>query len=366
MVSLFHRTLVRLTLPTLLGLPIATSATAHAQAVAVANAGTLPGDSGSQCVSTSSDGSITIGHSFSPNGVVRGFTSSAQGVVELPSLPGSLETWPVAISGDGQSAAGFAFFSNTDRAVRWTPEGIEELGRLPGAVGGSAALGISRDGSAVAGSSDSANGIRAMRWTENGGMQDLGILPAGSYSYGFALSANGKVVTGVADSAMGELGFRWTQQQGMRPLLPLANGDSTAGYALSSQGNFIVGYSGTNAVRWNAAGIPQDLGVLPGGFFSVAYAISGSGKLVGGGADNAAGGFSATLWTPTLGTVDLNTFLPLVGIDTTGWNLEITTGISENGTTLVGVGTYQGSQVRGWILRMPLNGSSTNGWLRSR
>lgn len=315
------------------------------------------------CLATSANGSVTVGMSSSMNEtgafVLRGGGSLAQ----LPKPAGATDAYAVAVSADGRASAGFVFFPGTDRAVRWTAAGVEDLGVLSGAQYGSQATGISRDGSVVCGSSAAPVEFHAFRWTAAGGMQDLGVLPGGAYSWGFAVSANGKAVTGFSDSVVGEQAFRWTAQQGMQPLASLVPGEWAGGFAISSNGKFVTGYSGPTAVRWDAAGIPEDLGLLPGGFFSVGYAISGNGQLVGGAADDASGAFQATIWTEQLGMVDLLTFLPTIGVDTTDWNLDVTAGISEDGRTLVGIGSYQGES-RGWVLRLPSNGSA--GWLRAQ
>jgi hypothetical protein len=55
--------------------------------------------------------------------------------------------------------------------------------------------------------------------------------------------------------------------------------------------------------------------------------------------------------------VDLNAYLPTLGINLTGWQLGTTTGISYDGMTLVGVGTYNGND-RGWVVTLPSPGAS--------
>ncbi len=53
-----------------------------------------------------------------------------------------------------------------------------------------------------------------------------------------------------------------------------------------------------------------------------------------------------------MGAVNLNTYLPLLGIDLEGWNLEICTAISFDGNTLVGQGSFNG-ETRAWLATIP-------------
>jgi uncharacterized membrane protein len=100
--------------------------------------------------------------------------------------------------------------------------------------------------------------------------------------------------------------------------------------------------------RWTSAGGMQDLGTLPGGLYDYANGISGDGLAIVG-ADSAPGINRAFLWRPALGRADLNTYLPAIGVDLTGWTLYAANRISEDGTAIVGEGSFNG-QPRGWIV----------------
>ena len=89
----------------------------------------------------------------------------------------------------------------------------------------------------------------------------------------------------------------------------------------------------------------QDLGTLPGGSSSNALGVSGDGLTVVGYDGPVAKG--AFLWTLSLGMVDLNTYLPTLGVDLTGWHLNQSTGVSADGTAIVGYGTISG-EMRAW------------------
>jgi probable HAF family extracellular repeat protein len=89
------------------------------------------------------------------------------------------------------------------------------------------------------------------------------------------------------------------------------------------------------------------LGTLPTGTGSFANAISGDGATVVGRAD-AAGFPRAFLWTTGTGLVDLNIYLPTLGLNLAGWTLTTSNGVSANGRTIVGSGTHNGN-TEAWI-----------------
>ena len=334
-----------------------------AQAQVLSAVQPLPGDVTAQCVGVSANGSSLACNSYSFT-TSMGFRETSSGQRDaIGLLNGDGFATAYAVSGNGQIVVGNVFDSVGDHAVKWTPNGgLQELSPLPTSTIGAVAYSVSHDGSFISGASDDAGSTHAVRWSAAGGMQDLGLLPGGTYSQGFAISANGNVVAGFGDSSIGEIGFRWTAQHGMQPLQLLNPLDFSAGYAVSANGAFIAGYSGFTAVRWNAGGQPTDLGLLSGGTISSGFAISGSGQIVGGLGDNAAGGASATIWTARLGLRDLNELLPALGVDTTDWQLEVTTGISTDGLTWCGQGVHQG-EYRGWVLRLPATTVPAHAWL---
>ena len=77
-----------------------------------------------------------------------------------------------------------------------------------------------------------------------------------------------------------------------------------------TDGGVIVGVSdgltGTHATKWLANGTIVDLGTLPGGGYSEAFAINSSGQVVGFGS-TASGAQHAVLWSPTGVITDLGT-----------------------------------------------------------
>lgn len=341
-------------------------ATATLGAQQIRSVGVLPGGIGSQCSSVSANGHVVVGISWGEWGVTNDHSFRIVGygqAQDLGSFPGATDMWATAVSGNGTTTVGLAFTPNGLRGFRLSNGTFDDLGVLPGAPNGTEAYGVSHDGSVVVGTSSSPGDLfHAFRWTQQGGMVDLGTLPGGDYSFGNAVSASGQVVVGSSTSANGEQGFRWTQNGGMSQLQPIDPSVPSGAFAVSATGSFMAGYSGTSMVRWNAAGQVQDLGMLPGGSYAVAYAISGNGQIVGGMGDDGNMESRATVWASLLGHVDLNEFLPELGVDLTGWDLDGVTSISADGRTLVGFGQFEGEN-RGFIVRVPNPGPGGLGWL---
>ena len=350
----FSRTLFTLAL-------VATSL--HAQNIT--SVGVLPGGTFSQCSATSANGHVVVGISFGEWGQTpdRSFRIVGNGLAhDIGVFPGATDMWATSVSGNGSTTVGLAFTPTRLRAFRLRNGVFDDLGVLPGAPYGAEAYGTNQDGSVVVGTSSSpGDQFRAFRWTQPTGMVDLGVLPGGSYSFGNAVSASGTAVVGSSSSSNGEQAFRWTPNGGMRALQSIDPSFGSGAYAVSSTGTWVAGYSGTTATRWNANGQVQDLGTLPGGEFSTAYAMSGNGHIVGGFSEDANFNALAMVWAPALGMVDLNEFLPELGVDLTGWELSITTGISADGRTLVGLGKFEGED-RGWIARVQNPGPGGIGW----
>jgi probable HAF family extracellular repeat protein len=190
-------------------------------------------------------------------------------------------------------------------------------------------------------------------------MVGLGDFPGGNFSSSAAaVSANGAVVVGIGDPAnpvQGEA-FRWTAATGLVGLGDLAGGFiNSVAVGVSADGLVVVGQSdsalGAEAFRWTAATGMVALGDLPGGFFSsAALAASADGSIVVGWSNT--GGpvlEEAFIWDPLNGMRNLRDVLIAQGDDLTGWRLEQATGISADGTTIVGWGRNPAGQIEGWV-----------------
>ncbi|MBC7835869.1 MAG: hypothetical protein H7Y88_12335 [Phycisphaerales bacterium] len=180
-----------------------------------------------------------------------------------------------------------------------------------------------------------------------------------------AVNGNGTVVAGHTLShdpnSPGERAIRWTTDG--EQLLVTLGGTNSHAFGVSDDGTITVGDSDvagdaeTHAVLWTTAGL-QDLGTL-GGSFATAYAISGDGLSVVGTSDVAgAANPSAFLWKSNLGMVDLNTYLPTLGINLAGWTLTEARGISFDGSVITGSGLFDGQRQAFVVTGIPAPGTA--------
>jgi probable HAF family extracellular repeat protein len=343
-----------------LGLIAVAATTAHANPT-INSLGLLPGGNYCYGTSISSNGSVVAGYADTTDGsggdrAIR--WTLAGGIQNLGVLSGGASSGASGISGSGAFIAGGSGFDGGNHAFRWSvSDGVmADIGELPGgSFHSSSGHAISTDGNTVVGNSYSAIGYRAFRWRTVGGIESLGELPGGFNSDARAVSADGSVVTGLADSPLGTRAFRWTSALGMQSLGIIPNASTSYGWAISADGGVIVGkcdpFGVTSAMRWTAATGMQSLGLLPGSPYSSAQGVSADGSIVVG--VSALPGFSAYhgfMWTSALGMVDLNTYLPTLGLNLTGWTLSQAIAISADGTAITGHGLLNG-QTRAWVVR---------------
>ncbi len=170
----------------------------------------------SQANAISRDGSTIVGISQDDGSIgdVEAFRwTSAGGMVALPSLPGGgVDDWDraLAVNADGSVIVGSSDVPGTNRthAVRWTSQGIQDLGVVPGYLR-SAAYAVDDSGTVVGGASFTGNFVASV-WTPSTGMVRLtdylasfGVsTPAGFQAfYVYAVSGDGLTFGGLG---------RWT------------------------------------------------------------------------------------------------------------------------------------------------------------
>ena len=113
----------------------------------------------------------------------------------------------------------------------------------------------------------------------------------------------------------------------------MANAINSSGVVVGQSDGHSTG-AHWHAVLWESSGKIQDLGLLSGGTYSVAFGVNDSAVVVGYGniANNAA---HAMIWTSSNGMRDLNSLIPAG----TGWTL-----INANAINNVGQITGYGSR----------------------
>lgn len=279
---------------------------------------------------------------------------------------GAFQSDAFAVSANGQVVVG----RSGSTAISWTRNGgIQSIGGPPS--GNAVAYAVSKDGEVIVGH----NSTGGFRWTAATGQVGIN-----GTSIAYAVSADGQRVAG--DTASG--GFVWSESTG---LVSLGSGESTG---ISADGMVVVGTHGNQGSRWTeadgfelfgaakgnavsgdgivAVGRTQPLGQLGQAFewtqtrglvelpgaavFSEAYATSYHGVLiVGRFAPN--GVFAqqtAFIYTATDGFRDLKSVLETdYGLSLAGWTLREATGISADGSVIVGNGTNPDGQQEGWV-----------------
>ncbi len=236
------------------------------------------------------------------------------------------------------------------------------LTRLPG-FSRADASDVSADGSFVVGTlrEGNVNIAEAFRWTDGGGMVGLGTLSGGptSYSVASGVSADGLAVVGWSGSNpnVGE-SYLWTEGGGMQGLGVLPGDTDSGAHGISADGSTVVGVSGNcceaQAYRWTAGTGMLGLGYLPGRDVSAATGVSGDGSVVVGYSEhfNGTSDGEAFIWDETHGMRRLQDVLTAAGLDLTGWRLQYTGDVSDDGNVIVGWGDNPAGRREGWIARL--------------
>ncbi len=331
-------------------------------------------------------------------------------------LPGGTESNAFGISGDGLVVVGQATGKQgMDAVIRWTrDEGLEDLGVVEAEFPNfSLARRASFDGSVIVGQSNQ----RAFRWTRQSGILDLGTLHSENtgFSSAWGVSDDGGTVIGTAQTDTVFRAFRWKTGDGMteQPFFessalngdgstfvatqfqsgelhafvvtdgkdPIEIGDLPGGQfytqpqAITRDASTVVGISRSlpslagagagegnlEAFVWTAEGGMVGLGDFEGAAFSsAAHAVSDDGSIIVGRGALASGSVAA-IWINGGPITNLKSFLLGLGLtELNNWRLTSATGISADGTTIVGTGINPLGQTEGWVARIPAPGV---GWM---
>jgi uncharacterized membrane protein len=316
------------------------------------------GNFGSYAYGISGDGGTVVGYSHSDGRDEAIIWTENSGTQIVGGVPENLSTVAWSVSDDGSAIAGISF---TDSRIpsdpfRWTAdEGFHSLAGCGCSAAGYRVT-ISGDGSTVVGTRPAPGaGVFAFRWRADTGPQDLGDFPGGnSFSVALDVTSDGELVVGVGSTPGGAEGFRWTESIGLQGLGALMY----QAQAVSSDGTAIAGLGflhGQGAVRWTEAEGSVWLGHLPGPtgtIYSFASDISADGSVIVGGSGEDAR-FEAFRWTATSGMRSVQQMLQELGVDLGGWNLGFASGVSADGSVIVGNGTNPAGQPEAWVAVIP-------------
>lgn len=284
--------------------------------------GDLPGGTDqSTAYAISADGSTIVGASSGSGGNSFAFRwTEGTGMVSLGDLPGGIAASSAqAASRDGTVIVGRSVSAAGDEAFRWTSAGMQGLGDLPGGPHFSGALGVSHDGDVIVGFGHAAPNLpRATRWTPQDGMLDLGVIPGSSFTRSTAngVSGDGRITVGRCFNFSGpnQTAFRWSEETGMLALPPLPNATYTSAVDASFDGRVIVGYANNDVNE------------------------------------------RAIMWVDGV-AIDLRLFLTQRGVALDGWFLSGALSVSDDGNTIAGYGTFNGT-IQGWVVSIPGPGSA--------
>lgn len=327
----------------------------------------------------SGDGTTVVGESN--NQAFRWTTATPGSLEPLGFLPGGAGSAGRGASADGSVVVGWSGTPNGVRAFRWTsvagmdpPNG---LGTLGGASPSSRARGVSDDGSVVVGRSSPPQGQSGgvFRWTLVSGIVALGDLPFQAKSNSaWAVSGDGGVAVGRSGccESGGVIGVRWEQAAGniaetlveLPGYPPEAPWSAAAG--ISANGLVIVGGGGPSgeSFRWEGGVVSPLTPLLPTPSSGMDASADGSvivGAYKGGDSNEMFPPAVATpmegiidarafIWTAADGMRDLKDVLTGLGLGfyLQNWNLEIATGISDDGNIITGYGAHNGVR-EGWV-----------------
>jgi probable HAF family extracellular repeat protein len=303
----------------------------------------LPGGQTALITSISGDGMVAGGMSLAGGQQHAVRWTQQLGLVDMGVFPGGTQTNVQGVSQGGGVFVGAVTISPVTRAWRWSDGAWTNLGLLPGLpnTASSVAFDVSGDGNVVVGYCASGSSW-GFRWTPSGGMVDIGTFPGFQQVQSFAVSRDGLVVVGgaVVSAGVGHA-FRWAggvmQDLGTPPGMT-----SSTAYATNQNGSAVAGRASPDTThshmfRWTAAGGMQDIGVLPGYPNVLSGAsMSADGSLIVGGCAAPGSDLRACIWSPLQGMRDMNALVQAMGINLNGRRMTSVSGISDDGTVLVG------------------------------
>lgn len=323
----------------------------------------------------------TSGTAISDDGnFVTGFSANSVGLPVYTPLRWSISGAPtlqqLAFPAGWASAQPTGISSNGSVVSGWRQQGSEFPGFRWAQGTGSAALSnpagwsqvrtrdVSPDGSTVAGSASiSGVGFRAVRWVGTNPGSPLP-LPAGYTGSSAATFDNlGRLFGSARDSGGVDRMVRWTGDT-MEVLASFgSNVNLISGpFKASADGTTIAGLTSHQTINpprddgwvWTAALGFTPIPVLPGLYTTHITDISADGSIVlGVNFDAGVTTQAPFVWTRDRGTLPLAQFLTEAGVDLAGWTIGSATGISADGTKIVGTGLSPAGRAEAFVAIIP-------------
>lgn len=323
--------------------------------------GVVGSNGSSYADSVSGDGLTVGGHGT--GGVFRWTEAGGKQFVSTPANFFFNEA--TALSQDGSVVVGWA----DDERIGAFPPTIQRIGNpvetlwslmrpdtARTTIGG--ATGVSADGSIVLGYGYSTTRARmeSFLYDEANGLRYISDLTGDTRPMiGRAISSDGSIVAGFVGNGQITEAMTYDATHGIRGLggLDGRTGDSRA-MGISADGSTVVGWAESNrgqqAFLYRADVGMIGLGMLPSRFPSTSEAtdVSGDGRIVVGRSET-----QAFIYDPENGMRSLRDYLVSLGLNLTGWSLDIATSISDDGRTIVGRGLNPLGRDEAWVAIIP-------------
>lgn len=335
-------------------------------------------DTTSAIAAISADGSTIVGTTSRPAPFRQRAIAASwrQGLAPavLPSLVSGQTSVATSVSCDGSIIGGQSGSTNEPQGVLWINGQIVPAGFLvgPGATRSSLVNAISCDGSRFAGQATSAAGelegfYAVLSDGVPGVMQGIGFISGGprNVSSVNAITQDGSMIGRASWSNASGSGFDQFILSPVAGATPAALGLSQ-GFGTDDSANAVTPDGG---VIVGAVTVPDAFGgevLVPsrtvlGGVTALIPCEEGSGSATGVSADgrvmvgfnNCLGPNRAFIWDPVNGYRLIEDILRDAGVLPTGYSLTIATGVSADGTVVVGNGVGPGFTPRGWVAAIP-------------
>ncbi len=351
----------------LLGL-MATSTTGTFAQASFQTVGYLAGGNPvSHALGTSHNGSTVVGYSTVSFAGIVGFQwSSGPGMTQIPILPDTNDYLPYATSPSGRFITGTHGSGGGPIGFVWSNQlGTVAIGDLPGGKRDSYLSDITDDGygvgaSSFAFSSTGAGLFRAIQWDNVNGLTELPLPSANDDQFNSsarAVLSDGRIFGKSASGA-----WLYSPDTASFEMLDGAGAMSR----VSADGEFFAGETtiggGARAAYWTRDGGLTPLPLLDGHSFSNLRGMSDDGSVIVGESVHLNGiGNDRVIWIDQMAPIPLTDFATSLGIDMTGWRITAVSGVSGDGSTIVGTArheSWESGHLEGFVLTIPAPASA--------